>query len=189
MLRRRQLLACALAPWAGSAAAAAGAAVAGNVEPPLPAAPIALTDAEGRATTLREAVSGAPTAVQLMFTGCSAVCPTLGLLFATLAARPRLVSAHFLSLSIDALGDDPARLRQWQARFGAHPSWRAAVPPPDQVERLSEFLRGKAVRPGTHGSQVFVFDAAGRLVHRSADPAGAAEVEAALAHAAGAAPA
>lgn len=185
MLRRRHLLACALLPWTGRAGAAAGT----GVEPPLPAPPIPLTDAEGRATRLNEMVGGGmPTAVQLMFTGCSSVCPTLGLLFATLAARPRRMPARFVSLSIDALGDDPARLRQWLARFGAPEGWRAAVPPVAQVDRMSEFLRGQPVRPGTHGTHVFMFDAAGRLAWRSGDGAGAAEVEGALARLAAADP-
>lgn len=180
-LTRRSLLALAAAPWLAPARAAM---VVGPVEPPQPAPALPLTDALGRPTSLPRLLAGRCTAVQLMFTGCGTVCPAQGLLFATLAARARTVAAGFVSISIDTLGDDPARLHRWQERFGAHEAWQAALPAPADVDRLASFLRGAPVRPGTHNTQVYVFDAAGRLVQRSGDNPSAAEVEAALARAA-----
>lgn len=166
---RRRLLTFALLAVAGGAGAASLAA---------PAPAVLLTDTAGRRRPLPELLQGRPTLVQLMFTGCGTVCPAQGLLFATLAARARPVPVQWLSISIDALGDDPARLKAWQARFGAHPDWLAAVPAPAEVDRLNDFLRGAPVKPGTHGTQVFVFDAAARLVHRTADNPSPAELEA-----------
>jgi protein SCO1 len=178
-MRRRSFLALAgvptgLAPVASLWAAARG----GDIEPPQPALALTLTDTNRRRTSLAEILRGQTTLVQLMFTGCGTVCPAQGLLFATLAGRPRPQPARWLSISIDTLGDDPARLRAWQARFGLHPSWLAAVPDTADVDRLSEFLRGGPVKPGTHGTQVFVFDAQARLVHRTADNPSVAEIEA-----------
>lgn len=178
-MRRRRFLALAgipagLAPVLPLRAAAAG----GSVALPQPALPLPLTDTNSRRSNLAGLLQGQTTLVQLMFTGCGTVCPAQGLLFATLAGRPRPQPARWLSISIDTLGDDPTRLRAWQARFGLHPSWLAAVPDTADVDRLSEFLRGGPVKPGTHGTQVFVFDAQARLVHRTADNPSAPELEA-----------
>lgn len=178
-MRRRRFLALAgipacLSPVAPLRAAAGG----GSVVPAQPALALTLTDTNGHRTRLTELLHGQTTLVQLMFTGCGTVCPAQGLLFATLAGRPRPQPARWLSISIDTLGDDSKRLRAWQARFGLHPSWLAAVPDTADVDRLSEFLRGGSVKPGTHGTQVFVFDAQARLVHRTADNPSAAEIEA-----------
>lgn len=178
-MQRRRFLALAgipasLAPMRPLRAAAAGSGVA----PPQPAPALPLTDTTLRRSSLAALLHGQTTLVQLMFTGCGTVCPAQGLLFATLAGRPRPLPARWLSISIDTLGDDPTRLRAWQARFGLHPSWLAAVPDTADVDRLSEFLRGGPVKPGTHGTQVFVFDAQARLMHRTADNPPAAELEA-----------
>jgi protein SCO1/2 len=149
-------------------------------EPGLPAPPIAVTGTDGRERPLAQLLAGKTSAVQLMFTGCSASCPTQGAFFAALAARLHAPDIQFVSLSIDALGDDPAALRAWQSRFGRHPAWHAAVPKPADVDRLADFMKGRAGRRGTHTAQVFVFDADARLRHRTADAPALAEVEALL---------
>ncbi len=178
MLRRRALL---LATGALAALPLRAALRDGPVLPPEGAPELVLTDTSGRRRRLGELLQGRVTLVQLMFTGCSTVCPTQGLLFATLAARPRAVPAGWLSISIDALGDDPARLAAWQAKHGAHPSWQAAVPAPADVDRLSTWLRGVPVKPGTHNTQVYAVDAAGRLRWRSTEQPTAAQLEQAIA--------
>ncbi|MCW5662274.1 MAG: SCO family protein [Piscinibacter sp.] len=172
--RRRELL---LAAGALAAAPLRAALRDGPVQPPEPAPDLLLTDAAGRRRRLAELLQGRVTLVQLMFTGCSTVCPTQGLLFATLAARPRVVEIGWLSISIDALGDDPARLAAWQAKHGAHPAWQAAVPGVGDVERLSTWLRGVPVKPGTHNTQAYAVDAAGWLRWRSGEQPSAAEIE------------
>jgi protein SCO1/2 len=181
MLRRRTLLAAlaALAACATVRPLAAAVPSEGGTAPSAPA--IVVTGTDGRERPLADLLAGKRTAVQLMFTGCSATCPIQGAFFAALAARVRAPDVQLLSLSIDALGDDPAALRAWQARFGRHPSWLAAVPKPADVDRLADFMRGRAGRRGTHTAQVFVFDADARLRHRSDDAPALGEVEALLA--------
>lgn len=49
-----------------------------------------------------------------------------------------------------------------------------------EVDRLSAWLRGGPVKPGTHNAQVFVFDARARLVRRTGELPSAAEVSQAL---------
>ncbi|MBI5719729.1 MAG: SCO family protein [Burkholderiales bacterium] len=143
----------------------------GWARPPLPPTPWRLTGADGAVTALPQLLAGRLTAVQLMFTGCTTSCGAQGLLFATMAARQRSQPVHWLSISIDALSDEPARLRAWQRRFGEQPPplWRAAVPALRDVDAINAFLRGTPARSGTHTNQVFVFDRQGRLAYRTGD--------------------
>lgn len=181
-LRRRQLLALAGA-WAASAPArAVTAPPTGWVLPRLPAPAIGVTGADGQAQALPALLSAKITAVQLMFTGCSSTCPIQGALFAALAGRLRDADVQLLSISIDALGDNPQALAHWQARFGLHPAWRAALPNVMQVDRLADFLKGVSGKPGTHTAQVFVFDRKAQLCYRTGDAPPVAELEALLAH-------
>lgn len=180
--RRRSLA------WiAGLAAPAAAASTAS--EPPLGwvrpgAAPPALklVDAQGRERPLAALLEARCTAVQLIFTGCGATCPTQGLLFSQLAHRTQVADAGWLSITIDPLSDDAAALRRWQERFGAHARWRAATPALRDVEALAGYLRGVPSRQGAHTAQVFVFDSAARLVYRTGDNPQPHFVDALVAH-------
>lgn len=163
--------------WLVAAGACIAAPVAGATAPPTgwvaprPAAPdIELTNAQGQRMRLREMLQGRVVAAHLMFTGCSATCPAQGLLFSQVAERLG-TDRRFacLSISIDALGDDPGRLLRWQQRHGAQPQWQASVPAVADVDRLARYLRGGEPRPGTHSDQVFVFDAHARLAYRTGD--------------------
>jgi len=146
------------------------------------APPLRLTGSDGREVTLPALLRGHTTAVQLMFTGCSTTCPVQGALFAALAARGG--PQRLLSISIDVLGDTPARLAAWQAQFGPAPAhWQTAVASVADVDRLASYLKGASAKPGTHTAQVFVFDAQARLRHRSADAPALGEVVAMLARA------
>lgn len=127
----------------------------------------------GRATELPALLRGKVSALQLMFTGCSATCPIQGALFAE--AQQRLASkmsgVQFVSLSIDALGDSPQALADWLRRFGAAPGWLAALPRVGDVDAIVDRLgRGgesKASAADPHPGQVYVFDREARLVYRT----------------------
>lgn len=181
---RRRLLAAGLGAVTGAAGAGAvGATQAMATDPPtgwlrpprpVPALPIQMDD--GRQRPLPAMLQGRVTALQLMFTGCQASCPTQGAAFGALAQRLRGAGWQLLSLSIDALGDTPQRLADWRKPFGAHPAWRMGLPMPVDVEHLREFFIGAPGRPGTHTAQVFVVDAQARLVWRSGDNPALAEL-------------
>jgi protein SCO1/2 len=171
-LKRRHVLAWCAGPaaaWAQSKPAPAHDAF-GPVRPPLPAPRLQLTGEDSKAFELAARLRGRISAVQLMFTGCSAVCPIQGALFAALA--PLVAGARemqLLSLSIDALGDSPAALRAWRARFGAPANWHTAVPRAGDVDRLLDFLRGRAQGVDRHTAQIYLFDRQARLAYRTAE--------------------
>ena len=172
-LSRRDLLAAAvgasLLPW-GRAVLAHGSF--GPVQPALAAPALSLQRVDGQRVELGALLRGGVTALQLMFTGCSATCPIQGAMFSDVQQRlaqadPRL---RLLSVSIDPLGDDPKALRAWLAKFGAAaPRWSAALPQLKDVDRLLDFLRGRAPGVDRHTAQAFVFDRQARLVFRTED--------------------
>ena len=142
----------------------------GPVRPPQPVPKLQLTAEDEQRFDLGTRLRGRISALQLMFTGCSATCPIQGALFGVLAP---LVAGQremqLLSLSIDPLGDGPAALRTWRARFGSHANWQAAVPRVEELDRLIDFLRGRAQGVDRHTAQIYLFDRQARLAYRTAD--------------------
>ncbi|MDZ7858163.1 SCO family protein [Sphaerotilus sp.] len=154
----------------------------GPVTPALPLPALAVTLHDGRRLPLAAVLRGRLTALQLMFTGCSSVCPVQGAVFAELQGLLRREAAgrapmpQLLSISIDALGDDAPALARWRAQFGADADWRAGVPDLAEVDRLLDTLRGRSTGVDRHSAQVFIVDGAGRLVYRCAELASATAV-------------
>ncbi len=174
LLQGAALLATAAAGWPPARAHGG----AGPVDPPLPAPALALTLDDGRRSSLPALLQGRVTALQLMFTGCTATCPIQGALFASVQAglppatpaRPQpLPTAQLLSVSIDALGDEPRALARWLRQHSAGRQWRAAVPSVAGVEALFDFLGGRNAQPDRHTAQVYLFGSRGQLLLRSAD--------------------
>lgn len=166
-------------PWRAHAHSRAG-----PVNPPRRSPAIRMLDADGRSTDLRSILTGASTAVQLMFTGCSATCPLQGAIFAD--AQQRLHAAppqlRLLSISIDPLGDDPAALRAWLARHGAAAArWHAAVPTPAALDPLLDHF-GRFSRDANdgHSTNVFVFDRRADLVFVTTELPGGEQVQGVL---------
>ncbi len=169
--RRQFLMAAAagLPAWAPPAAAHGSF---GPVQPALAAPAWVLQNVDGQQSPWSSWLQGRTTAVQLMFTGCSAICPIQGALFAqaqqTLQGQdPRL---RLLSLSIDPLGDSGKPLQAWLKQFGAQPPrWSAALPRLQDVDPMLDFLRGRASGPDRHTAQAYLFNRQGRLVYRTED--------------------
>lgn len=178
--RRRRLLA--LLAGATTGATAFGDAhahnVAGLVTPPARPPALALTLTDGRRTTLARVLDGHVSALQMMFTTCSATCPIQGATFAearrALAAqRPE---AQFVSLSIDPLGDSPQAVGAWLERHGGGARWLGGVPAVADLDRWLDFLQARQDGADRHTAQVYLFDRRGRLVMRTPDFPSAAEV-------------
>lgn len=161
----------------------------GPVNPALVLPTLDVTLHDGRRLPLTQVLRGRLTALQLMFTGCSSLCPVQGAVFAELQSllrrqgqgrregartgSARVSVPQLLSISIDALGDDARALTAWRGRFGAGPDWLAAVPGVVDVDGLLDALRGRTSGPDRHSTQVFVIDGTGRLVFRCAELASA----------------
>lgn len=171
--RRRLLVAGVLALTAGRHGASHAHESAGPVVP-REAAPAGLrvNTVHGKPALLRDLLKGHVTAVQLMFTGCSATCPIQGAIFADAQARLTTTDKHLrlLSISIDPLSDDAPALARWLARFGAQPArWSAAAPAVQDVDPLLDFLRGRATGADRHTAQAYLFDRQARLAFRTVD--------------------
>lgn len=153
---------------------------AGEVTPARLAPALLVTTQDGRQQPLLSLLEGKRTALQLMFTGCSSVCPIQGALFTTVQsaiAHAALRDAHLLSLSIDPLADSPAELQKWRSKFSAGKRWLAAVPADRDLTLLLAWLGGSPTGlPDRHTTQVYVVDGAGRLGWRSTELPTAGEV-------------
>jgi len=171
VLTRRRVLGAVVAAGlcAGARVDAATPPLQGLVLPRLPAPDLALTDTQGRTIGLSAQLRGKVTAVQLMFAGCSSICPIQGAVFASVAQKLKTRDAQLLSLTVDPLGDSPQALRSWLDRFGQHSLWHAGSPRVQDVDALAEFLRGFPPKAGTHSSQVFLFDRQTKLAFRTAE--------------------
>jgi protein SCO1/2 len=150
----------------------------GPIVPTRAIAPLPIVTHSGAKADLSTLLRGKTSAVQLMFTGCSATCPIQGALFAQaqelLAGRPQGVDGtglQFVSLSIDPLGDPPDRLNAWLRRFGPAKDWWAGAPRVADVERMIDgFGRDGEPRSGRsdpHTGQVFIVDRRGELAYRT----------------------
>jgi protein SCO1/2 len=151
---------------------------------PVPAWPVVTH--RGRATTLDTLLQGKTTALQWMFTGCSATCPIQGALFAQAQAALAQDGGdlQLVSLSIDPLGDSPAALASWLQRFGAGSRWLGVVPRVGDVDRIVALLGSGGDRKPTgndpHTGQVFIIDPRGALAFRTSALPPAADIVAAL---------
>ena len=181
-LGRRRLLAASALAWLGVPPARANTSI-GPVLPAVAAPALPLRRHDGATPMLAAQLRGAPTAVQLMFTGCSTVCPIQGALFSTLQAAllsERHTAVRLLSLSIDPLSDDPVALSAWLRRFGARPTWSAAAPAPGALESMLSLFTGGAAAGDRHTGQVYLFDRHARLVWRTSELPPTEEVMAGL---------
>lgn len=127
---------------------------------------------DGRTATLVGLLTGKTTALQLMFTGCSAVCPMQGALFARLQGMLTNLLAHniqLLSLSIDPLSDDPKALSAWLKRFHARPGWIAASPAVAALSQVTALFRRGANAADDHSTQVYLINRNAQLVWRTAE--------------------
>jgi protein SCO1/2 len=127
----------------------------------------------GRKTDLQSLLRGKVSAVQLMFTTCSATCPIQGALFAQAQAQMKAATGavQWLSISIDPLGDTPAALQAWLRQFGAAPGWLAVLPRVADAEAIIERLGSGGEKrppgPDPHTGQVYLFDRRAELVLRT----------------------
>jgi protein SCO1/2 len=146
--------------------------MAGRVDPPLPAPPLPVRWHDGRSRALADVLAGRVTALQMMFTSCTATCPIQGALFASLRDRigAALPGVQLVSLSLEPLVDTPAALSAWLKRHGdGQGRWLAGSPDIRALTAWVDFLRSAQPGPDRHTGQVYLFDRQGRLALRTVD--------------------
>jgi len=144
----------------------------GPVAPAIAVPSLTCMLSDGRTAALVELLTGRTTALQLMFTGCSAVCPMQGALFARLQGmltEQLARNIQLLSLSVDPLNDDPKALSAWLKRFNARPGWIAASPAPGAVGKVTALFRRGVNAADDHSTQVYLINRGARLVWRTSD--------------------
>jgi protein SCO1/2 len=144
----------------------------GPVAPAKSVPSLACVLSDGRTATLVELLTGRTTALQLMFTGCSAACPIQGATFARLQGMlPNQLARNIqlLSLSIDPLSDNPRALSAWLKRFDARPGWIAASPALAALGRVTALFRSGVNDADNHSTQVYLINRGAQLVWRTSD--------------------
>jgi protein SCO1/2 len=117
-----------------------------------------LIDQDGRSFALREATaSGAPVALNFIFTTCTTICPVMT---GTFAGMQRELGAEaqalrIVSISIDPEHDTPAALKAYAARHGATGDWRFLTGTPDAVGRVLKAFDAFAANKADHRPLTF----------------------------------
>jgi protein SCO1/2 len=142
----------------------------GRVVPPLPIPAMAVRCADGKSANLAVLLRGHATALHLMFTGCSTVCPIQGAIFQRLQALlpdqgERAI--QLLSLSVDPIVDTPAAMQNWLRRFSARIGWIAVAPDPKDLEKLLQLFGQGRNAVENHATQVNIINRRGELVFRT----------------------
>lgn len=146
--------------------------LAGRLDTPLPPPALPVRWQDGSQRPLSQVLQGRVTALQMMFTTCTATCPIQGALFASL--RDRLATARpeaqLVSLSLEPLVDTPAALSAWLQRHGGGQGrWLAGSPDLRVLTAWVDFLKSAQPGPDRHTGQVYLFDRQGRLALRTVD--------------------
>jgi protein SCO1/2 len=142
----------------------------GQVVPPVPIPAISVRCADGTTATLDALVREHVTALHLMFTGCSTVCPIQGAIFQRvqdLLPDQRRNRIQLLSLSIDPVDDTPAAMRRWLERFNAREGWIAAAPNTEDLNSLLDLFGQGRNAVENHATQVNIIDRRGELIFRT----------------------
>jgi protein SCO1/2 len=166
--------ACAAALGSGFAPHARAAVIAadhGRVDPPVPIPDIPVRLAgDGASAGLAELLRGRATALHLMFTGCSSVCPIQGAVFQRvqdLLPDLKTRGIQLMSVSIDPLVDTPRAMHAWLERFDARAGWIAVAPRPEDLDRVLDLFGQGRNAVESHATQVSIIDRRGELVFRT----------------------
>jgi protein SCO1/2 len=142
----------------------------GRVIPPVPVPDFKVRRADGGQASLAGLLQGRVTALQLIFTACSTVCPIQGAIFERLQSLlpdQRERGIQLLSLSIDPLSDTPSAMQAWLKRFDARDGWVAVAPQPADLGRLLDLFGQGRNAVDDHVTQVNIINRVAELVFRT----------------------
>jgi protein SCO1 len=143
----------------------------GLIDPPLLAPDFAVTDSNGESSQFHALLRGHVTAIQLIFTDCSNVCPIQGAIFRQ--AQDLIPEKHkpyiqLLSLSINPLNDKPPKLKAWLEKFSPKAGWIAVRPPFNAIDRIRAVFNQGRSDLSSHLTEVHIVNPRCELVWRSA---------------------
>ena len=145
----------------------------GRIEPPVPIPDIPVRRAgDGASAGLAGMLRGRVTALHLMFTGCSSVCPIQGAIFERvqdLLPEQQEAGIQLMSLSVDPRVATPRALQAWLERFEARAGWIAVAPKPEDLGRLLDLFGQVRNALDTHATQVNIINRRADLVFRTAE--------------------
>jgi protein SCO1/2 len=178
-LRRRVCQGAALAAagcvWPGFGTAAEDTSVGadhGRLKPPRPLPDIIVRCSNGESVRLHQLLEHRVTAIQLMFTQCTTVCPIQGVIFSrvqVILTDSHAQGAQLLSLSVDPVHDSPRVLRGWLKHFGARRDWIGAAPEVNDLPQvLGSFGQQQTTLAG-HATQVNISNRQGELIWRTGE--------------------
>lgn len=145
----------------------------GAIEPAEAAPDIDVSLADGTRGRLVDLLRGKTSAIQFVFTGCSATCSLQGAIFQSLQAqlaRHPIGGAQLLSISIDPANDTAVAMTAWLRRFGAQPGWQAAIPASGdlaRLARLARLYRDERNPADSHIDQAFISSRSARFVWKT----------------------
>lgn len=101
----------------------------------------------------REVVSDRIVVIDFIYTSCTTLCPMQSAIMADLQDRVGDRLGHditFISVSIDPVIDQPARLKAEAERFGAKPGWRFLTGRPKDIEVILTGMQAWVETPEDH---------------------------------------
>ncbi len=127
---------------------------------------------DGASAGLAGMLRGRATALHLMFTGCSSVCPIQGAIFERvqdLLPEQQAAGIQLVSLSIDPRADTPRAMQAWLERFEARAGWIAVAPKPEDLDKVLDLFGQGRNALETHATQVNIIDRRAELVFRTSE--------------------
>jgi protein SCO1/2 len=123
---------------------------------------VALVNQRGEPIRLSELIRDKVVAISFIYTSCPTICPLIGASFArlqeSLGARAGR-DVELISITLDPVGDTPARLGEWGKRFGAGSGWTLAGGDPGEIDRLLKVLGVYTAAKEAHAPIFLIGDA------------------------------
>jgi cytochrome oxidase Cu insertion factor (SCO1/SenC/PrrC family) len=105
---------------------------------------IELQNQHGETVRIYDLIRGKTVAISFIFTTCTTICPPMGANFSkvkSLLGDAVGKEVAMLSISLDPVTDTPARLLEWQEKFGDAAGWTMLTGKKPQVDRLLKALK------------------------------------------------
>lgn len=142
----------------------------GRVNPPVPVPGVPVRCADGTSRSLADLLRGRSTALHLMYTSCTTVCPIQAAIF----ERVQLLlpdqtdrNIQLLSLSVDPTTDTPEALQAWLRKVRARAGWIAVAPAMKDLDELLKLFGQGRDAIENHATQVNIINRQGELIWRT----------------------